>query len=404
MLMTLLGIVTSLLLVIKGIYWFLSPKIKTNPTSPLFYNTSSSSSFTYKPNPTCRKRAVITGGNGNVGRGLTRSLLSHGYEVISIDIVPPKKENQIKSDKLFFHLVDISSPSSISTMTEIMTSAEVVFHTAAIVRFDMYAWPWLQNVNVNGTIHVLNAAAHAGVPYFIFTSSVSTMHHAVGGFDKFALLEADETSPLPEPKGCTTNYGGSKIIGERIILETSKKTSMKTTALRFPLILSVDDTHLMQRVLSGNIPISPSGAVSTWCDIEDAIEGHITAFFSLKQKDSHANGQAFIITGRERVRSIEILKQVGERLHFKPIRVMPNWVFYILCCAGEVTQWLTCGYYWRLSFTTLWRSAFKQTMQPAIFTTKKAESVLGWKQKYTLRETVDRICTEWKERERERVA
>ena len=36
------------------------------------------------------KKIVVTGGSGKAGRATVRELLEHGYEVLNIDIAPPR--------------------------------------------------------------------------------------------------------------------------------------------------------------------------------------------------------------------------------------------------------------------------------------------------------------------------
>ena len=37
-------------------------------------------------------RVVITGGSGKIGRASVKELLAHGYEVINLDIAPPREQ------------------------------------------------------------------------------------------------------------------------------------------------------------------------------------------------------------------------------------------------------------------------------------------------------------------------
>jgi NAD(P)-dependent dehydrogenase (short-subunit alcohol dehydrogenase family) len=37
-------------------------------------------------------RVVITGGSGTVGRARVQELLQHGYDVVNLDVAPPKEQ------------------------------------------------------------------------------------------------------------------------------------------------------------------------------------------------------------------------------------------------------------------------------------------------------------------------
>ena len=149
----------------------------------------------------------VTGGNGFMGRAVMERFRAAGVEVRGVDMHPDPDRGVVRGD--------ICDPTG---WRDRLAGVEVVVHTAAIVSNNIArdrAWC----VNVVGTQHVVDAAAHAGVQRFVH---VSTM-----GVARFAQTEAaaverclpgrelDERWPLM-PMG--NPYTDTKIAGEHVVL------------------------------------------------------------------------------------------------------------------------------------------------------------------------------------------
>ena len=115
-------------------------------------------------------RCVITGAAGFIGSHLTDYLLAEGHEVRGIDaLIPGRGNRSLVSGDAEFHQADIRDPGT----RDLLKDAEWVFHTAAVS-----TTPWAvsdpvttNDINVSGTLNLLEGARQAGVQRFVFSSS-----------------------------------------------------------------------------------------------------------------------------------------------------------------------------------------------------------------------------------------
>lgn len=148
---------------------------------------------------------LITGGAGFIGSHLAEKLLSEGHAVTVLDNLSSGKIdnlNTVKKNPLFSFLEkDIREISETD-----LTNVDAVVHLAAIanVQKSIEAPIETHDINVNGTLYILEACKKAGVKKIIFASSA-----AVYGDAK--ELPIKESLPLHP----NTPYGLHKLIGEQ---------------------------------------------------------------------------------------------------------------------------------------------------------------------------------------------
>jgi nucleoside-diphosphate-sugar epimerase len=113
------------------------------------------------------KRVAVTGAGGFIGSAVCRRLVAEGAEAIGIEI-DSDLDQRIRDAGAEPRLADIADPSAIA---EALRDAELVVHTAAYVR----EWGEMEEfieVNVRGTVNVLDAADAAGAERVVHLSSV----------------------------------------------------------------------------------------------------------------------------------------------------------------------------------------------------------------------------------------
>ena len=151
-------------------------------------------------------RMLVTGGAGFIGSTLVDRLLAEGH---SVDVVDDLSSGALanladaRSDPakdFSFHRLDIRSP----TLVELMARRrpEVVFHLAAQadVRVSVERPAFDAEVNVIGTLHVLEGARAAGTEKVVFAASGGTLY---GEPEKLPVPESHPQRPL-------SPYGVSK--------------------------------------------------------------------------------------------------------------------------------------------------------------------------------------------------
>jgi nucleoside-diphosphate-sugar epimerase len=169
------------------------------------------------------KKIVVTGGSGRLGQFVIRDLLAHGYQVLSLDRVPPR-------EKLCASwLVDLRRSGD---LFEALRGAYGVVHLGAFQAPNLAPDAETLSNNVSSTYNVLRAVADVGVKKIVIASSTAAF-----GFIYATKLWAPEYLPLDEqhPSTPQDSYGLSKVLGEQIADSiVTVHRDLTISSLRFP--------------------------------------------------------------------------------------------------------------------------------------------------------------------------
>lgn len=121
-------------------------------------------------------RVAIVGATGNVGTALLRRLHAAGVERGEpLEIVGVARRLPGSSDAAYagvqWNAIDISAPSSRTELAAALEGCDAVVHLAWLLQPN-HLEPVMRATNVDGTAHVLAAAADAGVGHVVCASSV----------------------------------------------------------------------------------------------------------------------------------------------------------------------------------------------------------------------------------------
>ncbi len=168
-----------------------------------------------------KSKVIVTGGAGFIGSNLVEALLARGHEVFVVDNYNAGKDEKRIFEDATYVVDDIRN---YTLMADLFRNTDVVFHLAALPRVqDSIDDPVeTHDVNVNGTLSVLQAATANNVRRVILASSA-----AVYG-DQVSVPLHEELSSLPK-----SPYGLHKYIGERTLQLFSELYGIETTSLRF---------------------------------------------------------------------------------------------------------------------------------------------------------------------------
>ena len=169
-------------------------------------------------------RTLVTGGAGFIGSHICQELLSRGHQVVAVDnLANGRLENfdEFEDSKNFeFQKIDILDRGRLAPLFK---QVDWVFHMAgladivpSIERPDLYF-----DVNVKGTLNVLEAAKNAGVKRFAYAASSSS-------------YGIPESYPTPETAFIAPQYpyALTKYLGEELVLHWSQTYSLPAISLR----------------------------------------------------------------------------------------------------------------------------------------------------------------------------
>lgn len=155
--------------------------------------------------------ALVTGGAGFIGSNIVALLLRAGHTVTVVDNLSSGfRSNLDHFPQVRFIEGDIRDPKCVQSAAD---NVEVIFHLAASVgNLRSIECPVQDSeINVLGTLHVLEAARRAGVRKVVFSSSA-------GIFGELKTLPIREDHPA-EPD---SPYGASKLGAEKLCLAYAK--------------------------------------------------------------------------------------------------------------------------------------------------------------------------------------
>ena len=177
-------------------------------------------------------KVLVTGGAGFIGSNLTRLLLDEGREVTIYDNLSSGYRRNVEAlPGARFVEGDVRDAARLS---DAMRGADTVFHLAASVgNTRSIEHPFEDSeINLIGTLRVLEAARTLGVRKVVFSSSA-------GIFGELKFLPIREDHPV-EPD---SPYGASKLAAEKMCLAYSKLYELEAVALRYFNVYGVNQRY-----------------------------------------------------------------------------------------------------------------------------------------------------------------
>ena len=170
---------------------------------------------------------LVTGGAGFIGSHITEALLKLGARVRVVDDLSGGDRTNLAplqsqyGNRLTFHEGSILDR---PLMDEITAGCRYVFHQAALgsVPRSINEPELYTQVNITGTVNVLEAARQAGVHRVMFAASSS----AYGDTETLPKVET-------MPPRCKSPYAATKLAGEGLMSAWASSYPLDTAALRY---------------------------------------------------------------------------------------------------------------------------------------------------------------------------
>ena len=261
------------------------------------------------------KKIFITGGTGFIGRKLAMKLANEGNKVVAL-IRSKSKAEALQHENISFVEGDLFN---LEALAEGMSGSSEVYHLAA------FASVWakgdtFEQVNINGTINILETAKKEGVDKIVVTSTAGVIGPAIDG---------PVNEDTPRQVDFFTDYESTKYESELKIKEYVKNGQhvviVNPTRVYGPGPLNVSNsvTKLIKQYIEGKWKFIPGDGNSTgnYVFVEDVINGHIQAM---------ANGRAgerYLLGGEDATyhQLFDLIAEIGGkkyRLYNMPLGVM----------------------------------------------------------------------------------
>lgn len=329
-------------------------------------------------------KIVVTGGLGFIGSHTVVELQNEGFEVIVIDNLSNSSESvldgifNITGKRPVFENIDLRDKRSVQDFFKKNQDISGVIHFAASKAVgESVGNPLLYyENNLNSLVYILQELKELPSANFIFSSSCTVYGQA-------EIMPITENASV---QAAMSPYGNTKQIGEEIITDTAKVTSINSILLRYfnpigahpsaeigelplgvpqNLVPFITQTAIGLReklsVFGSDYPTPDGTAVRDYIHVVDLAKAHVIALQRLLNKQNIDKVETFNLgtgTGSSVLEVIQAFEKVsGQKLNYQIVGRRE----------GDITS--------------------------AYANTDKANSVLGWKTQLSLE---DALSSAWK--------
>jgi nucleoside-diphosphate-sugar epimerase len=206
---------------------------------------------------------LVTGSSGHLGEALVRTLQAQRREVVGIDIRPGA----------FTHLV--GSIADRAFVRRCMKGVAAVLHAATLHKphIATHSRQEFVDVNITGTLNLLEEAAREGVAAFVYTSTTSVFGDAlVPPPGEPAAWVTEDITPVPK-----NIYGVTKAIAEDLCQLFARNHSLRTIVLRTSRYFPEEDDNPTIREAYADANSKANEFLHRRVDVEDVVSAHLLA-------------------------------------------------------------------------------------------------------------------------------
>ncbi len=339
-----------------------------------------------------KNNVLITGGNGFIGSHIIERFLSGGINVSCL----VRKESNLRNIESFdtnIHYGDIRDKNSIKNS---LNNIDYVIHNASYVK-DWGNWKTFYDINVQGTLNVLETCHEAGINNIIITGSISSY----GEEHCFDLK--DENSPynshlpyfMDKIFPCKMNYyRDSKRIATQNAIEFAKKNKINLTIIEPVWVygereFSSGFYEYLESVKDG-MKFMPGSKKNKFHVVY--AKDLANAYFLLYKKKM-TGIHRFIIGNNKAENMDKIYTLFCESAGLNKPKNIPKWVIYPI------------GFLWELLYTILrskkppllTRGRINMFYDNIEFSTKKAHEILEFNPQYSLEDGIKNTINWYKD-------
>jgi dihydroflavonol-4-reductase len=226
-------------------------------------------------------RVFVTGGTGVLGTALIGALLARGDEVAGL------ARSDASAEALCARGVDVVRGDTwdVDAMTAGMRGCDVGFHLAGVNALCVADPAPMRRANVDGAVAAVHAAAAAGLPRLVHTSSAATIGEPAGTIG----------SEWTKPRGWyLSSYEQTKTEGEDAVLRAARESGQDVVCVNPSSVQGPGRAggtgRLLLLFLDGRLKVFVDTNISL-VDIDDCIAGHLLA------AQRGAAGERYLLSG-----------------------------------------------------------------------------------------------------------
>jgi dihydroflavonol-4-reductase len=267
-------------------------------------------------------RVFVTGGNGFMGSRIVRELVARGYDVTAL-VGADLDNRNLEGLRVEVRPFDLLDRDGVRAALE---GGELLVHNAACYSFWQPDPDTIYRVNVDGTQHVLDAAAEHGYRKIVYTSSTATLTPSIN-----RDIETEES--LFDLRSFQGHYKVSKVIAEIGVMRRAAQ-GLPVVVVHPTTVLGAGDRRptptgsLIVHFLNGRM-VAYANTVLNVVDVDDVAEGHALAL------ERGRNGHNYILGG-ENMTMREVCAVLSELTGIgQPHVVLPARLLQVLGHVGE---------------------------------------------------------------------
>ena len=274
-------------------------------------------------------KALITGSAGFIGSHLTERLLADGWQVVGVDNFDDFYDPNIKRRNIAgclenknFRLIQADIRDGAAMEKAVAGDIDIIVHLAAKagVRPSIEQPLLYADVNINGTLILLEAAKKNKIPKFIFASSSSVY----GNNKKVPFSETDNVDFPISP------YAATKKAGELICHTYHHLFGISMTCLRFFTVYGPRQRpdlaiHKFSSLIQQNKPVPVFGDGSMRRDftyVDDIVQGTVSAMKNCAGFELYNLGNSDPVSVNDLV--VEIENALGKKADKEYLPLQPG--------------------------------------------------------------------------------
>jgi dihydroflavonol-4-reductase len=305
---------------------------------------------------------LVTGATGFVGSAVVRTLVRRGEPVRAM-VRPSSSLRLLEGLPVETVPGDLNEPASCRAALE---GCNALFHVAADYRLWVPQPDVMYRTNVDGTRHLLLAAAAAGVARIVYTSSVATLGLRPDH------VPADETTPATLA-AMVGHYKRSKFLAEQAVRKLVAETRLPVVIVNPAAPVGPGDARptptgrVVLEAARGHIPAYVDTGLNL-VHVDDVAEGHLLAF-------EHGRVGERYILGGENLPLGAMLALIADLMGRRPPRLrLPARALLPVALLAETIASISGG---REPLVTT--DGVRMARRTMYFTSAKAERELGYR-------------------------